>query len=227
MTSEPNAFIVVPAYNEGESLAEVLHSIAATGHDIVVVDDGSRDNTAEVAARAGICVLRHPLNLGQGAALQTGIDFALRRGAQQIVTFDADGQHDPAAIAALLAPILAGEADFTLGSRSRGAAIGIPPARRAFLRIATWFTRWHTGLPLTDTHNGLRAMSRRGALAISLTQNRMAHASQILGQIARSRLPVREIPVTLRYTERSLAKGQRLSGAFRILLDMFMEGLRP
>src|SRR5262249_28459340 len=193
----------------------------------VVVDDGSADETAEVAARAGAEVLRHPINLGQGAALQTGIDYALLRGAGQVVTFDADGQHRADEIAVLLAALCAHDADFALGSRFRGTTVELPTLRRLMLRAATLFTRVTTGLEVTDAHNGLRAMTRRGAARIRLRQNRMAHASEILHQIAASGFRYVEVPVTIQYSRYSLAKGQRASEFVVILLDLFARRLHP
>src|SRR5205085_520196 len=144
--------------------------------------------TAEIALAFGAAVIRHPLNLGQGAALQTGIDYALAHGAEFIVTFDGDGQHRAADIAALIAALIEEHADFALGSRFLGQSPNLPVLRRFVLHAATLFTRLSTGLPLTDTHNGLRAMTRKGASCISLRQNRMAHASELLSQIAASGL---------------------------------------
>jgi len=220
-------WVVIAAYNEAQALGRVLAGLAAFPYQIVIVDDGSSDSTAEVAARGGAEVLRHPINLGQGAALQTGIDYALLRGAAHVVTFDADGQHRPEDIAGLLAALDARNADFALGSRFRGAAVDLPPLRRLILRAATWFTRVTTGLEVTDAHNGLRAMTRRGAARIRLRQNRMAHASEILDQIAASGLTYVEAPVTIRYSRYSLAKGQRASEFVVILLDLFARRLHP
>jgi glycosyltransferase involved in cell wall biosynthesis len=190
----------------------------------VVVDDGSGDGTADHAATAA-AVVRHPVNLGQGAALQTGIDYALHQGADVIVTFDADGQHRASDIERLVAALREAPADFALGSRFLGDAIALSTARRLLLRAATLFTQLTTGLRLTDTHNGLRAMTRHGAEKIRLRQNRMAHASEILAQIAASGLPYVEVPVRIEYTAYSLAKGQRLGDALAILLDLFARRL--
>jgi glycosyltransferase involved in cell wall biosynthesis len=220
-------WVVIAAYNEARALGRVLADLAGLPYRILVVDDGSRDATAEVAARGGAEVIRHPINLGQGAALQTGIDYALTRGATHLVTFDADGQHRPEDIAALLAALSAPNAEFALGSRFRGAAFDLPPLRRAMLRAATCFTRLTTGLDVTDAHNGLRAMTRRGAGHVRLRQNRMAHASEILHQIAASGLAYVEVPVTIRYSRYSLAKGQRASELVTILLDLFARRLHP
>lgn len=184
-----------------------------------MVDDGSSDGTAQVARLAGARLLRHALNRGQGAALQTGLDWALARGADAVVTFDADGQHRVEDIETLLAPIRAGTHDYVLGSRFLGRAEGLPAARRLILRLAVLFSRWVSGLPVSDAHNGLRAFSRRGARRLSIRLDRMAHASELLDQIRASGLPWIEVPVAVRYSEESLAKGQRSSAAVRILFD--------
>jgi polyprenyl-phospho-N-acetylgalactosaminyl synthase len=222
-----DAWVVIAAYNEGRAIGRVLAELASLPYRVVVVDDGSTDASGEIAAHAGAEVLRHPINLGQGAALQTGIEYALLRGASHVVTFDADGQHRVEDIAALLAALAAHDADFALGSRFRGAAVDLPPLRRAMLRAATLFTRATTGLDVTDAHNGLRAMTRRGAARIQLRQNRMAHASEILHQIAASGLRYVEVPVTIQYSRYSLAKGQRASEFVVILLDLFARRLHP
>jgi glycosyltransferase involved in cell wall biosynthesis len=220
-------WIVIAAYNEGRAIERVLAGLAGLPYRILVVDDGSSDATAELAAGSCAEVIRHPVNLGQGAALQTGIDYALTCGATHVATFDADGQHRPEDIAALLDALSAHGADFALGSRFRGAALDLPPLRRLMLRAAILFTRATTRLDVTDAHNGLRAMTRRGAGCIRLRQNRMAHASEILHQIAASGLSYVEVPVTIRYSRYSLAKGQRASEFVAVLLDLFARRLHP
>ena len=221
MAASDRVVVVIAAYNEAPVIASVVADIRRASYPAVVVDDGSTDATGEIAARAGAFVVTHPVNLGQGAALQTGLDFALAQGADVIVTFDADGQHRPADIAPLIAALAANKADYALGSRFLGGAVNLPRKRRLMLAAATWFTRLTTGLDLTDTHNGLRAMTRRGASRIRLKQNRMAHASEILHQIAQSGLAYVEVPVTIEYSAYSLAKGQRVSEWVAILIDLF------
>jgi glycosyltransferase involved in cell wall biosynthesis len=221
----PNGWVVIAAYNEGQVIADVIAGLRQTPHRIVVVDDGSADATADRAQRAGATVVRHPINLGQGAALQTGIEFALANGAEFIVTFDADGQHRAADIAVMLEALRKNRADFALGSRFLGTELHVPALRRLVLRAATWFTRVTTGLRVSDAHNGLRAMTRRGAGVIRLRQNRMAHASEILDQIAASGLNYVEVPVTIEYSRYSMAKGQRSSELVTILLDLFARRL--
>ena len=225
MASRSQVYVVIPAYNEAPVVSRVVAEVGRVGYAVVVVDDGSRDATADAAHAAGAAVVSHPFNLGQGAALQTGIDYALAQEAEVIVTFDADGQHRVSDISRLTKTLLQEHADFALGSRFLGQAPNLPPLRRALLRAATVFTRLTTGLQVTDTHNGLRAMTRRGAAAIRLRQNRMAHASEFLSQIAASGLRCVERPVTIEYTAYSLAKGQKLRDAVLILLDLFARRL--
>jgi polyprenyl-phospho-N-acetylgalactosaminyl synthase len=225
MVSRVQMYVVIPAYNEGLVISRVVSEVKRAGYAVVVVDDGSSDATAEEARAAGAGVITHPFNLGQGAALQTGIDYAVAQGAEVIVTFDADGQHRVSDIARLAEALVEERADFALGSRFLGQAPNLPPLRRLLLHAATAFTRLTTGLQVTDTHNGLRAMTRRAAAAMRLRQNRMAHASELLSQIAASGLPYVERPVTIEYTAYSLAKGQSLGDAVLILLDLFARRL--
>ncbi len=222
----PRVWVVIAAYNEAPVIASVVADVKRAGYRPVVVDDGSTDATGAVTAEAGGVVVRHPINLGQGAGLQTGIEFALGEGADVIVTFDADGQHRAADIAGLIDALGRQGADFALGSRFLGASLNQPLSRRMLLAAAISFTRLTTGLSITDTHNGLRAMTRRGASRINLHQNRMAHASEILHQIADSGLNYVEAPVTIEYSAYSLAKGQTLGDALMILTDLFARRLQ-
>jgi glycosyltransferase involved in cell wall biosynthesis len=217
--------VVIAAHNEAEVIGRVIADVKRRGYVTLVVDDGSRDGTGDAAGEAGAAVLRHPINLGQGAALQTGIEYVLRQNADYIVTFDADGQHRAQDIAGLIAALDEHGADFALGSRFLGAVVALPATRRILLKAATWFTCLTTGLRLSDTHNGLRAMTRRGASQIALRQNRMAHASEFLEQIAQSGLPWIEVPVTVEYTAYSLAKGQGLGDSLAILVDLSAQRL--
>ena len=199
-------------------------SLRVARYHLVVVDDGSTDATADIAAATGATVVRHPINLGQGAALKSGIEYALAQGAERIVTFDADGQHRAGDIARLLAALDEG-ADFALGSRFLQGSPTMPPLRALLIKAATLFTIATTGLRLTDTHNGLRAFTRRGVAVLRLRQNRMAHASEILADIARSGLRPVEVPVTVDYTDYSLSKGQRAGDFLMVLLDLFAQRL--
>ncbi|HEX8409966.1 MAG TPA: glycosyltransferase family 2 protein [Thermoanaerobaculia bacterium] len=211
--------VVIPAYNEAEAIGAVVAELVARGHEVIVVDDGSRDSTADVAKRQGAIVLRHAINRGQGAALQTGIACALQRGAEEIVTFDSDGQHAAEDVETLVAPLRAGRADVVLGSRFIGTTEGMPRRRKAILAAAVIFTRLASGVRVTDTHNGLRAFTRAAAAKLDIRLDRMAHASELLDQIVRHELRYEEVPVHVRYTDYSRRKGQSSFAALRILAD--------
>lgn len=215
LSSKP--WVVIPAWNEAVRLPPVLQQLTTGSWNVVVVDDGSTDPTAEVAKRANVWVLRHLVNRGQGAALRTGILFALSRGAERIVTFDADGQHRAEDIAPLLGALAEQQADLALGSRFLGSAPGIPWTRWLLLKAAVIFTRLTTGMRLTDAHNGLRAMTRTAAERLAFSEDGMAHASQILSLASIHQLRVVEVPCTIQYSVETMAKGQRNSAAIKIL----------
>jgi glycosyltransferase involved in cell wall biosynthesis len=221
----PGVWIVIPAFNEGAVIAKTLASVGAWLPNVVVVDDGSSDDTAEQARRALARVVRHSVNLGQGAALGTGIRYALLEGADAIVTFDADGQHQPSDIKVLLRTAREHHADVVLGSRFLGRASDMPPNRRLLLKLATAYTRATTGLRLTDTHNGLRLFTRKAAEQLRIRQNRMAHASEMLEWLSSSGLRVVEAPVNVVYNDYSLGKGQTAFSSFNILWDLWSSRL--
>lgn len=213
-------FAVMAAFNEAKVIRNTVEELIEFVDEVIVVDDGASDATGEEALCGGATVLTHHLNLGQGGALQTGIDYALLEGADLIVTFDADGQHEPKDIGAMLAIMDEKSVEAVLGSRFLGEAINIPLRRRLFLRAAMLFTNLTTGVKLTDAHNGMRLLSSSAARRLRITRNRMAHASQIVEQIGSNDISYAECPVTIRYTDYSLAKGQKLTGSVRILGDL-------
>jgi glycosyltransferase involved in cell wall biosynthesis len=215
-------WILIPAYNEATRLDRTLASLAGYMPRVVVVDDGSADDTSGVTAMHSVHVLRHPINLGQGAALQTAIDYALAQGASYLVTFDADGQHSAADIERMLAPARAGEADVVLGSRFLGTAIDMPASRRIVLKLGVAFTRLFSGIRVTDTHNGLRVFTRAAAEKMRITHDGMAHASEILDQIRPLGLRYVEVPVTITYSDETTAKGQRSWNALKIVGQLLL-----
>jgi len=219
--------VVIPAYNEGWGIGKVIKEVKDLGLDVIVVDDGSIDETKEIARQSGAIVLNHCINRGQGAALQTGINFSLNFGADIIVTFDADGQHNSKEIKEIIDPILSGEFDVVLGSRFIKSKISnlktnIPMLRKFILRLAAWFTRLYTGVKVTDAHNGFRAFSKNSAALIEIKQDGMAHASEIIEQIKKHQLKFKEVAVTINYTDYSLKKGQKLTNSFKIILDLII-----
>lgn len=215
-----STWVVVPLYQEVTVVGDVVRRLGRHFPRVVCVDDGSSDGSAEAAGEAGAVVVVHPLNLGQGAALQTGLDYVLRDPAtEHVVTFDADGQHQVEDALAMVRRLRSGEADVVLGSRFLDGRTSLPRARRAALRLATLHARASTGLAVTDTHNGLRAMNRRVAEGLRLTQSRMAHASQILEQVADMDVVHVEHPVHVLYTDYSRHKGQSLWNSVNIVTE--------
>jgi glycosyltransferase involved in cell wall biosynthesis len=215
-------FVVMPAFNEGKVLRKTLRPLVEAGFSVVVVDDGSKDNTWRQLVRLGVYPLRHPFNLGQGAALQTGVSFALQQGARYIVHFDADGQHSSEDIRGLLDPVMQGKADVVLGSRflRQEDWQAIPLARRILLKGAILVNWLLAGLWLSDAHNGARAFSRQAAQKIVLRENGFAHATEILQQIKAQNLRYVERPTRILYTDYSQMKGQRAWHALDILIDL-------
>jgi glycosyltransferase involved in cell wall biosynthesis len=227
LVGPPSTWIVIPAYNEGEIVAEVLQELLACNkpYRIVVVDDGSNDDTATVASSFPVHVLVHPDNLGQGAALATGIEYALWEGAKIVVTFDADGQMRPKDIDTLVEAVSIEGVDVVLGSRFLGSKPeGMSRVKKLVLKLATWYTKLTTGLKISDAHNGMRAFKADALRKIEITHDRMAHASEILSEISRKKIVYKEVPVAIRYTKYSKAKGQSVFNSINILFELFLKG---
>ena len=196
-------WVIIPVYNEATVISDVIGSIRTVFPNVVAIDDGSTDGSWDQVRRSASHPLRHLVNRGQGAA--------------RIAHFDADGQHRLEDVCRMVEVVASGECDIALGNRFAGDVSQVPPARRVLLRAAVLFHRIASGIELHDVHNGLRVLSRRAAERMEITADRMAHASEIIDLVARSGLPVQEIPVTIRYSEYSRAKGQRWTGGFRIM----------
>jgi glycosyltransferase involved in cell wall biosynthesis len=222
----PEIFIVIPAYNERvEVLSGVVRSLLAFPYKIIVVDDGSANSLADVFSDGRIIVLTHGVNLGQGAALQTGIEYAKKNGADVVVTFDADGQHDATDLDTLLNPVVNEKADIALGSRFLRKDQFIPFRKKIVLGVARWIHFLFTGILLTDAHNGLRAFGAAALEKISITENRMAHASEILFEIKKHKLKYVEVPVQIHYTDYSNKKGQSAWDSIKVLFDLVLHKL--
>lgn len=219
-----NTFIIIPAFNEEKTITNVVGEVKKFGK-VIVVDDGSKDFTKDFAKNAGAEVLSHVINRGQGAAIRTGVEYALNKGADIIIHFDADGQHNVNDIEKIITPILLNESDVVLGSRflknkTSGLKNNIPFVRFLLLKTAIIFTRVISGIKITDAHNGFRAMSKTAAQKIKITQDGMAHASEILDEIIKNNLKYKEIPVQVKYTDYSKSKGQSSLNFFNILKDL-------
>ncbi|KKW42398.1 MAG: Glycosyl transferase, family 2 [Candidatus Magasanikbacteria bacterium GW2011_GWA2_56_11] len=211
--------VLVPAYNESRQIAAVVKGLSPYADEVVVIDDGSRDETARLASEAGATVIVHSLNRGQGAALETGQAYARRRGADAVVHFDGDGQFDPAQIPLARQALGKSGADILFGSRFLDAASRIPPLKRFFLLPAARVVdRFFGTVTLSDAHNGFRLLNRRALQKIVITQDRMAHATEIPALAKRYGLKFAEYPVTVTYHR----YGQGIGGGVKIVEDLIV-----
>ncbi|HEX8094496.1 glycosyltransferase family 2 protein [Jatrophihabitans sp.] len=218
-----DVWVVVRCFNEAQVVRKVIEELRQSFPNVVGVDDGSRDTSSAEMVAAGAVVVRHPINLGGGAALQTGIEFALLDpDAQYFVCFDADGQHCVEDAVSMVERLRRGEEDILIGSRFLGSAQGMPRNRRLLLQGARVFERLTSGVALTDAHNGLRAFTRAFAERLDLQMTDMAYASELLSLIKSSGLRYAEHPVTIRYTDYSRAKGQRSINSVNIAMDIWL-----
>ena len=220
-------FIVIPAYNEEKKIGSIIQSLQNEGYsNILVVNDGSVDRTAEVARQTGAEVLNMIINRGQGAALSLGIDYLKKTcNPDIIVTFDADGQHRPEDIASLMAPILENKVDIAIGSRFLEKKSKIPPFRKIILKSGVIFTRFVSQIKISDTHNGFRALGKKAINLIQITQRGMEHSSEIIDEIKRKELVFKEVPVEILYTDYSKVKGQKNSNFVKIGLKVILKKL--
>jgi glycosyltransferase involved in cell wall biosynthesis len=213
-------FCIIPAFNEEKNILEVINSVKPYVSEIVVVDDGSDDGTAHIVeASHGAFLLRHIVNRGQGAALETGTRYALMKGADIIVHFDADGQFLAEEIKDMIEPIKRGEADAVFGSRFLEKESGMPLFKKNIIMpLARLANLIFLGVKLTDPQSGFRALSREAAKKIRIKQDGMSHCSEILYKARKENLRVKEIPITVIYHD----FGQRFSGGFKILKELFL-----
>ncbi|MBB5157948.1 glycosyltransferase family 2 protein [Saccharopolyspora phatthalungensis] len=215
-----DTWLIVPVYNEGPVVEGLVRDALQTFPNIVCVDDGSQDESAECILRAGAHLVRHPVNLGQGAALQTGIEYARRQpGARYFVTFDADGQHQVVDVQRMLVRLRDGEVDIVVGTRFHDSTRHIPLTKRILLRTVVMLSPRLRMLDLTDAHNGLRAFNRTVADQMNITHNGMGHASEIIDMVRRHSWRIAEEPVTILYTEYSKAKGQSVVNGVNIVFE--------
>lgn len=219
--------IVIPAYNEGRVINRVVHDVLNAGYShVVVVDDGSADDTAAQAAEAGAKVVTHRLNRGKGVAATTGIEAACTIGADIIVTMDGDGQHEAGDIKNLIAPILRGEYDVVFGVRPFTNS-DMPKTRIMFNQVGNLITSTLTGIYVSDSQSGLRAFSRRAAEMIETVASQYEYETEVIREIAYYNLPFTEVPIAARYTAYSMNKGhgQGITSGARTLYRMFWNRL--
>lgn len=214
--------LIIPVYNEGKVIKDVVNEALKSFSNVVCVNDGSKDNSASEILKTKAYLVEHPINMGQGAAIQTGIEFARQLSVDYFVTFDADGQHRIEDVKAMREIITKGKYDIILGSRFLGSTVGMSRGKGALLKLAIKFSNLTSGVKLTDTHNGLRVFNRHVAETMQITMPDMAHASEILEIIRDQKYRYIEAPVTIEYTEYSRAKGQSLMNAINISFDTLL-----
>lgn len=220
--NKDNIWIIIPAYNEEKRLDSVIDSLMKNGYcNIAVVDDGSRDKTYDIALNKGVWTIKHPINLGQGAALETGIEFAIKQGAKAIITFDADGQHKAEEISLFIDKLNKGY-DAVLGSRFLKEN-KIPSLRKLILKGGIFFTKFISNIKVTDSHNGFRAMTKYAVSKVKIEFNDMTHASEILDKVSANKLKFCEVPVTIIYSDETMKKGQSSLNALKIALKIIIK----
>jgi len=218
--------IVIPAYNEGKRIAAVLLDLKNHNyHNIIVADDGSSDDTGLIAKRLGAWVVRHRVNMGPGAATQTGILAALRDGADIIVTMDADGQHLAEDIAHLTAPISDGN-DIVIGSRFKGNS-PIPIIRKIYNTLGNLTTLFLSGIYVTDSQSGLKAMNADFAKKLDLEHNGFEFCTEIIQKIKVKKAKYIEVPIQVRYTQDTLAKGQSFISGIQMVINFLYRRIMP
>jgi len=217
-----DVWVVIPLYNEATVIREVVRGLLPQFPNVVCIDDGSDDDCGTIARKAGARIVTHPINLGQGAALQTGFEYALERDARYVVTFDADGQHRVEDASAMVARARAEDLAIVYGSRFLDERTQPGFLKKLVLKTAVTATNWATKTKLTDAHNGLRVIRHDALRSINLKQDRMAHGTEIIVQLGRTRLPYAEQPVQVLYTDYSKSKGQSLLNSINILIELII-----
>lgn len=220
-------FVIIPVYNEHEVVRQTVLQLIDKQYEVVIVDDGSATSPCSELGGLPVHFLRHMFNMGQGAALQTGMDYARQLGADIVIHFDADGQHSYLEIPSMIQPILDKQADIVVGTRfkRREDTLQVPLKKRMLLKSAVLINRFFSGLKLTDAHNGFRALNAIALNKINLKENRMAHATEILKQVKRKELRIVEVPTKINYTEYSQQKGQKPLNSINILFDLIVKSV--
>lgn len=214
-----NIFVVIPAFNEEKNIASTINDLLPWGYNLIVVNDGSSDKTLQVIKNLPITILNHEINCGQGAALATGSAYALKNNADLIIHFDGDGQFLAKELNDFIKPLLDQSHDIVLGSRFKNKINNMPWLKKNLIHpLSKIIDYLFTGLKLSDAHCGLRAMNRLAAEKIIITQDGMAHNTEIIAQIKKNNLRWQEMPVTVIYKE----FGQGIAGGLKIIKDLII-----
>jgi glycosyltransferase involved in cell wall biosynthesis len=207
--------VAIPAHNEDRYIGSVVLKLRAAGYEVVVVDDGSTDRTADIAAAAGAEVVRHPLNKGKTAAVRTALEYARRLDVDALVLLDGDSQHDPAEVDQVVEPVISGRADMVVGSRFAGISSRIPRWRMVGQHALTLATNVGSGVAVTDSQSGFRAFSRRALEGLRLHHVGFSVESEMQFEAKALGLTVEEVPITVHYD--LAAKRNPVSQGFNVL----------
>jgi len=217
-----NRIIVIPAYNEERTIAEVVRDACDVATRVIVVDDGSRDRTGALAKEAGALVVRHAVNRGVGAALGTGIKAAVMLDADVVVTMDADAQHRAVDAGKVFERVEKGDVELVIGSRlKKGDEDGnMPPHRILFNTIGNLLTYFLFGIWVTDSQSGLRGLSKTAASSIELRTNGMESLSEFIKEIKDKHWRYDEVPIKAIYTDYSMSKGQNFFVGVKVAVKL-------
>jgi glycosyltransferase involved in cell wall biosynthesis len=222
----PDTYVVIPVYNEQQTITSVLNEVGKYYSNIICVNDGSKDDSPNIIASHDVILVSHSVNLGAGAATQTGIDYALLDpAARYFVTVDADGQHEIKDADRMLNHLKKNNLDIVFGSRFMGDVQNISGVKRAFLKLAAQFSKKTSGVYLTDPHIGIRAFNRKFAENLKMTLPDFAHASELVERVAEGKYKYDEVPVTVTYSDYSKRKGQPMLNAINIMFDLMLDKL--
>jgi len=219
--------VIVPAYNEENTIIQVLGELKDRGYSVIVVDDGSTDSTSKLLQRFKdddrVRVYRHIINRGLGAALKTGMEAALFRGPSYIVTFDADGQHDPDDIENVCKPLTEDKADVVIGQRNFNE---MPLSRKIGNLIMNLITLIFYGVWFPDSQSGLRAFTYNAAMRINIKNKGYGVSSEIISEIKKNGLRLISVPIKTIYTPQTISKGTNLAIGIKILIEMIINILK-
>ena len=223
-----NTYVVVPAYNEEKTIENVLKDLLKyfKEKEIIVVNDGSKDRTKEIAIEKGVVVLSHLVNRGLGGALGTGIRYALLKGAEVIITFDADGQHLVEDALKVMKPVIEGKTDFAVGSRLKGDTSQMPFVKKIGNFVLDFITSIFAKNYIADSQSGLRCLNRQCASKIKITCDRYAVSSEILIEASRHKCKIVEVPIRAVYTEYTKKKGTNVLEGVKIAFNLLLDKLR-
>jgi len=227
--TDKDIWIIIPAYNEENIIKDVLEELLSRGFKLVVIDDGSTDNTYNVVQTViqnnpGKGYLyHHPINRGLGATLKTGIEVCLEKNADIVVTFDADGQHNPDDILPVCQPVIDGKADVVIGTRDFNDMPSVKKISNQLMNLITWI---FYGARVKDSQSGLRAFNKKAAVALDIESREYGISSEIIREINQKELHMDEVPIETIYTDYALAKGTNLKVGLKILVRMIREVLK-